>query len=85
MTAVTLAVLAVLGNIVVSWSWFGVNQLGVGLHSYGFTSGITVTLIIYALSQVALAGAGLVPRELWQSKLPVKGAGASEENGSDHA
>jgi len=80
-----IAVLAVLGNIVVSWSWFGVNQLGVGLHSYGFTSGITVTLIIYALSQVALAGAGLAPRELWQSKLPVKGAGAAEENGSDHA
>ena len=31
-----MAVLAVLGNIVVVWSWFGVNMLGVGLHSYGF-------------------------------------------------
>jgi ABC-type transport system involved in cytochrome c biogenesis permease subunit len=30
-----LAALAVAGNIVTSWSWFGVNELGVGLHSYG--------------------------------------------------
>jgi hypothetical protein len=29
--------LAVAGNIATSWSWFGVNMLGVGLHSYGFT------------------------------------------------
>ena len=24
------------GNIVTAWSWFGTNQLGIGLHSYGF-------------------------------------------------
>ena len=29
-------VMAVFGNIVTSLSWFGVNMLGVGLHSYGF-------------------------------------------------
>jgi ABC-type transport system involved in cytochrome c biogenesis permease subunit len=69
-----LAVLAVLGNIVVSWSWFGVNQLGVGLHSYGFTSGVTITLVIYAFSQLAIAGCGLFPPELWRSKLPAAGA-----------
>jgi cytochrome c-type biogenesis protein CcsB len=38
------AALAVVGNIVTSWSWFGVNQLGIGLHSYGFTSGVLLTL-----------------------------------------
>lgn len=38
------AALAVVGNIVTSWSWFGVNQLGIGLHSYGFTSGVLITL-----------------------------------------
>ncbi|MEY4938842.1 MAG: hypothetical protein RIQ93_577, partial [Verrucomicrobiota bacterium] len=27
--------LAIGGNIVTSWSWFGTNMLGVGLHSYG--------------------------------------------------
>ena len=29
--------LAIFGNVVTAWSWFGVNMLGVGLHSYGFT------------------------------------------------
>jgi ABC-type transport system involved in cytochrome c biogenesis permease subunit len=32
------AVLAVFGNIVTAWSWFGTNMLGVGLHSYGFVN-----------------------------------------------
>ena len=27
-----MAVLAVVGNIVTAWSWFGTNMLGVGLH-----------------------------------------------------
>ena len=27
--------LAIGGNIVTTWSWFGVNELGVGLHAYG--------------------------------------------------
>ncbi len=31
---------AVFGGIVVAFSWFGVNLLGIGLHSYGFTSGV---------------------------------------------
>lgn len=42
------AVLAVLGNIITAWSWFGTNQLGIGLHSYGFTSGILVALGLFA-------------------------------------
>ena len=28
--------MAIVGNIVTSWSWFGTNMLGIGLHSYGF-------------------------------------------------
>ena len=31
---------------VVLFSWFHVNLLGVGLHSYGFTSGLKVALFI---------------------------------------
>ena len=42
-----LANLAVLGGVVVSASWWGVNLLNVGLHSYGFTSGIAMSLYIY--------------------------------------
>jgi ABC-type transport system involved in cytochrome c biogenesis permease subunit len=47
-----LAVLAVLGNIVTSWSWFGTNQLGIGLHSYGFTSAVLVTLALVVVGHV---------------------------------
>ena len=56
-----LAVLSVLGCIVVSASWWGVNLLNVGLHSYGFTSGVMMTLgLVWALELlvVALAGVG---------------------------
>lgn len=35
-----IAMAAVAGGMVVSFSWWGVNVLGVGLHSYGFTAGI---------------------------------------------
>jgi ABC-type transport system involved in cytochrome c biogenesis permease subunit len=63
-----LAVLAVLGNIAVSWSWFGVNELGVGLHSYGFTEGVLLTLGLFCLSQLLIAAVGCLPRELWFSR-----------------
>ncbi|MCH2210562.1 MAG: cytochrome c biogenesis protein CcsA [Fuerstiella sp.] len=33
------SVLAMGGNMVTAWSWFGVNELRAGLHSYGFTEG----------------------------------------------
>jgi ABC-type transport system involved in cytochrome c biogenesis permease subunit len=62
-----LAVLAVFGNVVVSWSWFGVNELSVGLHSYGFTEGRAKWLAIFMLSQIALMIAGLLPRRMWKS------------------
>jgi len=38
---------AVFGAIVVAFSWFGVNLLGVGLHSYGFTSGTYKALLAF--------------------------------------
>jgi ABC-type transport system involved in cytochrome c biogenesis permease subunit len=47
------------GNIVTAWSWFGTNQLGIGLHSYGFTSGVLLLLGAYVLSQLLLVIAGL--------------------------
>ncbi|MEM6672656.1 MAG: cytochrome c biogenesis protein CcsA [Planctomycetota bacterium] len=41
------AVLSVLGGAIVAFSWWHVNQLGVGLHSYGFTSGVLESLWTY--------------------------------------
>ena len=51
--------MAVFGNLVVAFSWWGVNLLGVGLHSYGFTAGVQKTLnSFYAIEAgVVLLGA----------------------------
>ncbi|MBM4004057.1 MAG: hypothetical protein FJ295_12350 [Planctomycetes bacterium] len=52
------AVLALGGNIVTAWSWFGVNELGIGLHAYGFTEGRLRYLAMFVISQLALIGLG---------------------------
>jgi len=62
-----MAVLAVAGNIVTSWSWFGVNLLGAGLHSYGFQDGVGAALMLFVASQLAFIGLGCAPKELWWS------------------
>ncbi|HEX8521609.1 MAG TPA: cytochrome c biogenesis protein CcsA [Tepidisphaeraceae bacterium] len=49
-----IACLAIFGNIVTAWSWFGVNMLNVGLHSYGFMESALMWLLIFVISQVAL-------------------------------
>ena len=48
-----LMALAIFGNIVTSWSWFGTNMLGIGLHSYGFTNAAFVGLIVFVATQLA--------------------------------
>lgn len=50
-----LAALAVLGNIVVAWSWFGVNQMPVGLHAYGKTEGRSAWIAAFMVSQLIIA------------------------------
>ncbi len=62
-----LMVMAVLGNIVTGWSWFGVNMLGIGLHSYGFMEAAFYWLIAFGLSQLAIACLALQPLERWRS------------------
>jgi len=60
--------LAVFGNVVTAWSWFGVNMLGVGLHSYGFTDSAAFWLIVFGLSQIAVMMIGALPLETWRSR-----------------
>jgi ABC-type transport system involved in cytochrome c biogenesis permease subunit len=62
-----MALLAVLGNVVVSWSWWGVNNLGVGLHSYGRAEEVMFALGVFAVSQVVMVLVGSMPKSLWRS------------------
>ena len=60
--------LAIFGNIVTSWSWFGTNMLGVGLHSYGFMSAAFMWLMLFCGSQIAIMFlGGYLPKEKWRS------------------
>ncbi len=62
------AIMAVFGNVVTAWSWFGVNQLGVGLHSYGFTDSASFWLLLFAASQLVICAAGAIPERHWKSR-----------------
>jgi ABC-type transport system involved in cytochrome c biogenesis permease subunit len=62
-----LAMLAIFGNIVTAWSWFGVNMLGVGLHSYGFMDAAFWALISFVVSQVVIIAAAAIPLAKWRS------------------
>jgi ABC-type transport system involved in cytochrome c biogenesis permease subunit len=59
--------LAVFGNIVTSWSWFGTNMLGIGLHSYGFTEAAFWWLSAFIVSQLVLIAIANVPLARWRS------------------
>jgi ABC-type transport system involved in cytochrome c biogenesis permease subunit len=61
-----LAVMSVFGNIVVSLSWFGVNMLGVGLHSYGFMDQAFGTLMTFIASQLVVMALGMLPLKYWR-------------------
>ena len=61
-----IAVLTVFGNVVTSLSWFGVNMLGVGLHSYGFMDKAFGILIGFIISQLAIMGIGLLSTKHWR-------------------
>ena len=51
-----LVALAIFGNIITAFSWFGVNLLGVGLHSYGFTdSGYEMQRLFAIINMVFIA------------------------------
>jgi ABC-type transport system involved in cytochrome c biogenesis permease subunit len=58
---------AIFGNVVTAWSWFGVNMLGIGLHSYGFTEAAFKWLVLFVGSQLGFIALGLLPRKMWKS------------------
>ena len=62
-----LMVMAIFGNVITSFSWFGVNMLGIGLHSYGFMQKAFPWLVGFMLSQLALMAIAGTPVKCWRS------------------
>jgi len=62
-----LAMLSVAGNIAVTWSWFGVNELGVGLHSYGFREGMVQMVAVICAVCLGVMVLGALPKSMWWS------------------
>jgi ABC-type transport system involved in cytochrome c biogenesis permease subunit len=67
-----MAVLAVVGNMWTAWSWFGTNQLGIGLHAYGFDNRLATGCALFWVSQLMVVALGLVPLKFWASYGPLK-------------
>lgn len=61
--------LAIGGNIITSWSWFGTNMLGIGLHSYGFMDKAFLWLISFWGSQLLFIKLGRIPLKKWRSPM----------------
>jgi len=65
-----IANLAIFGNVVTAFSWFGTNMLGIGLHSYGFMDAAFQWLMLFYATQLAVIALGLLPLEKWRSFRP---------------
>jgi ABC-type transport system involved in cytochrome c biogenesis permease subunit len=66
-----MAILTLVGNMVTMWSWFGTNQLGIGLHAYGFNNALVLLCRYFWLSQLALIGLALLPYRHCRDYTPV--------------
>ncbi len=60
--------MAIFGGVITSLSWFGVNMLGVGLHSYGFMDKAFWALSGFVGSQLLLMALAMAPRQFWKGK-----------------
>ncbi len=58
-------VMAIFGNVITALSWFGVNMLGVGLHSYGFMDQAFWALTGFCVSQLILMLICYAPPRFW--------------------
>ncbi|HET6575339.1 MAG TPA: cytochrome c biogenesis protein CcsA [Fimbriiglobus sp.] len=61
------AVLAIFGCMITTWSWFGTNQLGIGLHAYGFSTTLALVCRVLWVICAAFVLLGLVPIRFWAS------------------
>ncbi len=62
-----IALLAIVGSMITVWSWFGTNQLGIGLHAYGFDNTLALVCTGLWVSHAMLLAIGLIPTQHWMS------------------
>ncbi|MEK6543818.1 MAG: cytochrome c biogenesis protein CcsA [Elusimicrobiota bacterium] len=62
-----LMILAIFGGVVTSLSWFGVNMLGIGLHSYGFMDKAFFSLMAFIAAETVVAVIGMSALADWKS------------------
>jgi len=62
-----LMIMAIFGNVITSFSWFGVNMLGVGLHAYGFMNKAVPWLAGFMICQLVLMAFAALPLARWRS------------------
>jgi ABC-type transport system involved in cytochrome c biogenesis permease subunit len=74
--------MAIFGNVITSLSWFGVNMLGVGLHSYGFMDKAFWALFWFIASQLVLMGLALLPPRFWTALSPGRRSGEGGASGA---
>ena len=59
------AALTILGNVIVLWSWKGVNLLGVGLHAYAASEDKTVKwIVLVGVVHLVVACLALLPSKV---------------------
>ncbi len=75
-----ISILAIFGNSIVAFSWWGVNLMGVGLHSYGFQSGLNFWVNMFYWIQWGVAGLGVVAWAMERSR--AAGGGTLPEGAS---
>lgn len=73
-----LMAIAIFGNIVTAWSWFGVNMLGVGLHAYGFMDAAFKWLMLFGITQMVLIVVCFLPDRNWKSAVGLQTDAHSE-------
>ena len=65
-----LVAMAIFGNAVTAWSFFGTNMLGIGLHSYGFMDKAFAWLMVFVFVQIVMLTGGLMLGTLGQAGKP---------------
>jgi len=62
-----LMAMTICGNAITAFSWFGVNMLGIGLHSYGFMNKAFPWLMGFVILQALLVLLTRLPASRWMS------------------